>query len=110
MIFIVLVNPAATSLLIHTFVFGWAAEWVFFIVEITAIFVYFYCFDRMDARTHQIVGWIYFIAAWLSLFLINGIVGFMLTPGDWVMRFSSDRTVREYADEIWGAKPVAEDS
>jgi glycogen phosphorylase len=25
-------------------------------------------------------------------------------------RFSSDRTVREYADEIWGAKPVAEDS
>jgi len=80
-----LVNPAATSLLIHTFVFGWAAEWVFFIVEITAIFVYFYCFDRMDARTHQIVGWIYFIAAWLSLFLINGIVGFMLTPGDWVV-------------------------
>jgi mono/diheme cytochrome c family protein len=82
---IALVNPAATSLLIHTFVFGWAAEWVFFIVEITAIFVYFYCFDTMDVRTHQLVGWIYFIAAWLSLFLINGIVGFMLTPGDWLV-------------------------
>ena len=39
-----LVNPAATSLLIHNFVFGWASEWVFFIVEITAVFVYFYCF------------------------------------------------------------------
>ena len=25
---IALVNPAATSLLIHIFVFGWAAEWV----------------------------------------------------------------------------------
>ena len=25
-------------------------------------------------------------------------------------RFSSDRTVREYADEIWGARPVAVDS
>jgi glycogen phosphorylase len=25
-------------------------------------------------------------------------------------RFSGDRTVREYADEIWGAKPVAEGS
>ncbi len=78
-----LVNPSATSLLIHTFVFGWATEWVFFVVEIVAIFVYFYCFGRMDARTHQIVGWIYFIAAWLSLFVINGIVGFMLTPGNW---------------------------
>ncbi len=78
-----LVNPSVTSLMIHTFVFGWATEWVFFIVEIVAIFVYFYCFDTMDARTHQIVGWIYFIAAWFSLFIINGIIDFMLTPGSW---------------------------
>ena len=79
-----LVNPAATSILIHNFVFGWATEWVFFVVEIVAIFVYYYCFGRMDSRTHQAVGWIYFIAAWLSLFVINGIVGFMLTPGEWL--------------------------
>jgi mono/diheme cytochrome c family protein len=39
----------------------------------------------MDARTHQVIGWIYFIAAWLSLFVINGIIGFMLTPGDWMV-------------------------
>ncbi|HET6421115.1 MAG TPA: c-type cytochrome [Geobacteraceae bacterium] len=78
-----LANPSATSLLIHTFVFGWATEWVFFIVEIVAIFVYFYCFGRMDTKVHQVVGWIYFIAAWLSLFMINGIIGFMLTPGGW---------------------------
>jgi mono/diheme cytochrome c family protein len=79
-----LVNPAATSILIHNFVFGWATEWVFFVVEIVAIFVYYYCFGRMDTRTHQAVGWIYFMAAWLSLFVINGIVGFMLTPGGWL--------------------------
>jgi mono/diheme cytochrome c family protein/cytochrome bd-type quinol oxidase subunit 1 len=79
-----LVNPAATSILIHTFVFGWATEWVFFIVEIVAIFIYYYCFGRMDSKTHQAVGWIYFIAAWLSLFVINGIIGYMLTPGMWL--------------------------
>jgi len=79
-----LVQPAATSLLIHTFVFGWATEWVFFLVEIAAILVYFYTFDRMDPKTHQAVGWIYFGSAWLSLFLINGIIGFMLTPGAWI--------------------------
>lgn len=79
-----LVHPAATSLLIHTFVYGWAAEWVWFLVEIAALLVYYYAFGRMDSRTHQIVGWIYFIAAWLSLFLINGIIDFMLTPGAWV--------------------------
>jgi mono/diheme cytochrome c family protein len=78
-----LVHPAATSLLIHTFVFGWATEWVFFLVEIVSVFIYFYTFGRMDDRTHQAVGWIYFITAWLSLFVINGIIGFMLAPGSW---------------------------
>ena len=81
---IALVNPAATSLLIHIFVFGWAAEWVFFVVEIAAAFVYFYMFGRMDSATHLKVGWVYFISAWMSLFLINGIIGFMLTPGGWL--------------------------
>jgi Cytochrome bd-type quinol oxidase, subunit 1 len=79
-----LIHPAATSLLIHTFVFGWAAEWVFFLVEIVALFVYFYAFGKMDDRTHQTIGWIYFGAAWMSLFLINGIIDFMLTPGSWI--------------------------
>jgi mono/diheme cytochrome c family protein len=30
------------------------------------------------------IGWIYFVAAWLSLVVINGIVTFMLTPGAWL--------------------------
>lgn len=80
---IALVNPAATSLLIHNFVFGWAAEWVFFTVEIAAAFVYFYMFGRMDSATHLKVGWLYFWSAWLSLVLITGIIGVMLTPGSW---------------------------
>jgi cytochrome bd-type quinol oxidase subunit 1/mono/diheme cytochrome c family protein len=81
---IALVHPAATSSLIHTFVFGWAIEWVFFIGEIVALLIYHYRFDKMDARSHMIVGWLYFIFAWLSLFIINGILGFMLTPGKWI--------------------------
>lgn len=79
-----LLNPAATSSLIHIFVFGWAAEWVFFLVEIIALFIYFYTFGRMNRRDHVRIGWMYFIAAWMSLFLINGIIGFMLTPGEWI--------------------------
>ena len=33
---IALVNPQGTSSLINTFVWGWAAEWTFFITEIAA--------------------------------------------------------------------------
>ena len=76
-----LANPEATSTLIHNFVFGWAIEWVFFIVEITAAAVYYYTWDRLPARQHLIVGWIYAGSAWASLVIINGILTFMLTPG-----------------------------
>jgi len=81
---IALVNPAATSSLIHTFVFGWAIEWVFFIGEIVALLIYHYRFGKMDDKSHMKLGWLYFIFAWLSLFIINGILGFMLTPGKWI--------------------------
>ncbi|WP_028576530.1 cytochrome ubiquinol oxidase subunit I [Desulfomicrobium escambiense] len=78
-----LVAPAATSSLIHTFVFGWAIEWVFFLGEIVSLLIYYYTFGRMGRRNHLAMGWIYFFFGWMSLFMINGIIGFMLTPGDW---------------------------
>jgi len=81
---IALVHPAATSSLIHNFVFGWAIEWVFFIGEIVALLIYSQRFDKMRPKDHMILGWLYFIFAWLSLFVINGILGFMLTPGKWL--------------------------
>jgi len=77
--------PAATSTLIHVFVWGWATEWVFFIGEIVALLIYHYSFERMPGRDHMIVGWFYFVFAWLSLFIINGVIGFMLTPGEWLI-------------------------
>ena len=79
-----LLNPTATEVLIHQFVWAWAIEWTFFVVEIAAAIIYYYGWERLAAREHLIVGWIYFAAAWLSLFVINGIVTFMLTPGRWL--------------------------
>lgn len=81
---IALVNPAATSLLIHNFVFGWAIEWVFFICEIVALIIYHYRFDRMTTKGRQTVAFFYFLFAWLSMVIINGILSFMLTPGTWL--------------------------
>jgi cytochrome bd-type quinol oxidase subunit 1 len=79
-----LLSPSATSVLIHTFVFGWGTEWTFFVIEIVSLFIYYYTFDRLSKRNHLIIGWIYFGAAWMSLFVVNGIIGFMLTPGAWI--------------------------
>ncbi len=79
-----LVNPAATSVLIHNFVFGWAIEWVFFIGEIVALLVYHYKFSSLTRRARLQIAFFYFLFAWLSLVIIDGIITFMLTPGSWI--------------------------
>ncbi len=79
-----LISPTATSNLIHAYVWGWAIEWVFFFIEITAALLYLYGWDKLEPRLHLWYGWIYFIAAYLSLVIINGIITFMLTSGSWI--------------------------
>jgi len=78
-----LVSPAATSRLIHNFVWGWATEWAFFLIEIVAGYVYYYGFGRLRPRLHLAVVYVYAIAAFFSLVIINGILTFMLTPSRW---------------------------
>jgi cytochrome bd-type quinol oxidase subunit 1 len=80
-----LTHPEATSTLIHNFVFGWAMEWVFFLVELTTVAVYYYTWGRIDEKLHLTVGWVYAGASAATLIIINGILAFMLTPGDtWI--------------------------
>lgn len=79
-----LVNPAGTSALIHEFVFGWAIEWVFFVGEIVALILYYYNYDRLNRKNRLTLAFLYFLFAWLSLFIINGILSFMLSPGAWI--------------------------
>ena len=78
-----LISPVATSNLIHAYVWGWAIEWIFFFLEITAALLYMYGWDKLEPRLHQWYGWIYFIAAFASMVIINGIITFMLTSGSW---------------------------
>ena len=79
-----LISPGAISALIHNYVWGWAIEWTFFVVEIVAALIYYATWGKISKGAHLMVGWLYFAAAYLSLVVINGIVSFMLTPGRWL--------------------------
>lgn len=79
-----LVQPAATSALIHNFVWGWAIEYAFFILEVATALAYYATWDKVRPRTHLLLIWLYFVAAFFSLVIIQGIISFMLTPGRWV--------------------------
>ena len=95
-----LASPQSTSALIHNFVFAWAMEWCLFIVEIAAIIVYYATWDRVDAKTHMRIGWLYACTSWGTLFIINGILTFMLTPGKpWLAVAGTGRE----SSEFWSA-------
>ncbi|MCL4807473.1 MAG: cytochrome ubiquinol oxidase subunit I, partial [Thermoanaerobaculia bacterium] len=82
------VHPAATSSLIHTFVWAWATEWTFFLLEVVAALAWVATWDKVSPRTHLFLIWIYAFAAFMSLVVIQGILGFMLTPGKFPATFS----------------------
>lgn len=79
-----LASPLSTEVLIRTFVFGWATEYVFFVLEIVSAFAFYYYWGKLSQGTHAALGWIYGISAWISLVLIAGITAFMLNPGIWL--------------------------
>lgn len=80
-----LASAEATSLLIHQFVFAWAIEWVFFLGELTTLYLYYYGFKSNTPRMQIFLAGAYFVIAWGSLVVINGILTFMLTPGNWTL-------------------------
>jgi len=77
-------SPRGISGLIHNYVWGWATEWVFFIIEIASIYVYYYTLGKIDPKSHLMMGWLYAWAAWISMIIITGILAFMLSSGKWV--------------------------
>jgi mono/diheme cytochrome c family protein len=78
------VSPATIGKMVDTFHWVWATEWVFFWVEIIAGYA-FYRYARVlsDAMRLRLLI-VYSIAGWGSLFWINGILSWQLTPGEWV--------------------------
>ncbi|MBK9090242.1 MAG: cytochrome ubiquinol oxidase subunit I [Holophagales bacterium] len=82
------VHPAATSSLIHTFVWAWATEWTFFLLEVVTALAWVATWGKVSPRTHLLLIWLYAFAAFMSLVVIQGILGFMLTPGSYPRTFS----------------------
>jgi hypothetical protein len=70
--------------LVLNFHWLWATEWTFFILEIVAGYCFYRYHHRISDRTAMILLLLYSFAAWGSLFWINGILSWQLTPGRWL--------------------------
>jgi len=78
---ITVASPRGVSGLIHNFVWVWAAEWVFFTVEVIGVYALVYLIGKIDAKSHLKLTWSFALASWGTMLLIVGILSFMLWPG-----------------------------
>ncbi len=74
-------SPRGISSLIHTFVWVWATEWVFFIIEVIGIYLLVYLAGKVDVRTHTKLSLIFCLSSVATLLIIVGVLSFMLWPG-----------------------------
>ncbi len=75
------VGARTIGLMIDQFHWLWATEWVCFSVEVVSGYAFYKVGYRLAPRTRARLLALYAAAAWLSLFFINGILSWQLTPG-----------------------------
>lgn len=74
-------SPRGLSALIHSYVWIWATEWVFFVGEVIGIYVLVYLAGKIDQKTHLKLTGFFAIASWCTMLIIIGILSFMMWPG-----------------------------
>jgi mono/diheme cytochrome c family protein len=82
---ITVASPRGVGGLIHNFVWVWAAEWVYFTVEVIGVYALVYLIGKIDSKSHLKLTWSFALASWATMLLIVGILSFMMWPGhdDW---------------------------
>lgn len=78
------VSPHTIGAMVQNFHWLWATEWLFFCLEIVSGYCFYRYHTRLDDRSSMFLLVTYAVAAWMSLFLINGILSWQLTPGRWL--------------------------
>jgi len=74
-------SPRGISALIHSFVWKWATEWVFFVIEVIGVYMIVYLVNKVDQKTHLRISIIFGLASYTTMLIIIGILSFMLVPG-----------------------------
>ena len=78
------IGPQTIGRMVETFHWIWAVEWAFFCVEVMCGYIFYRYAERLSHPDRLKLLAFYSISAWLSLFWINGILSWQLTPGDWL--------------------------
>lgn len=80
--------PRASSEMLRLFFWPWFIESIDFFIEAALILAYYLLWEKMKTRKMKIlhiqIGVSYVLGGLASAWLITGIIGFQLTPGQWI--------------------------
>jgi hypothetical protein len=87
-----IINPAAIGALLRVFFWKWFVEWIVFNVEMIFLLWWFLSWKSSPLGTpaksrHFKIGLTYAVASWLTMAIITAILGFMMTPGNWLKSY-----------------------
>jgi cytochrome d ubiquinol oxidase subunit I len=79
------VSPRTIGVLVDEFHWFWATEWTLFCAQVVSGYTFLRYKDRLNGRDRMLLLVFYTVAAWFSLFWINGILSFPIPPGPWAV-------------------------
>ncbi len=79
------ISPQTIGQMVATFHWVWAIEWTFFCVEVCCGYVFYRYGAKLGHLDRLRLLVLYSLASYGSLFWINGILSWQLTPGDWIL-------------------------
>lgn len=80
----VVLAPSAAFALLRILFWVFSAISLLLVVQGASALLYHSAWGVVRPADHARIGWIFAVSAWLTLFALNGIMTFMLTPGEWL--------------------------
>lgn len=87
-----IINPAAIGALLRVFFWKWFIEWIVFNIEMIFLLWWFLTWKSSPLGTpakqkNFRLGVTYAVASWFTMAIITAILGFMMTPGNWLKSY-----------------------
>lgn len=82
-----IINPPAIGSLLRVFFWKWFVEWIVFNFELVLLLYWFLKWKEWsgDKKKYSVrIGIAYAVSSWLTMAIITAILGFMMTPGNWL--------------------------
>jgi|GEM_PF-6674174 len=81
-------NPITTSTITHTLMWFFALQGIAFIVQATAALMFVHGWEKLPAKHHVTVSYIYAATSLIPVIVLAIIASFMTMPGTWVETFN----------------------